>query len=84
MRRAIVGHFLARALSLVALACLCGVALSIASARLLAGMLYGVSPADPLTLAGVAGIVMLVATLAVLIPATRAASVEPTRILRDG
>lgn len=83
MRRAILGHFLARALSLVALACLCGVALSIASARLLAGMLYGVSPADPLTLAGVSGIVMVVAALAVLIPAARAAFVDPVRVLRD-
>ena len=83
MRRAIVGHFLARALSLVALACLCGVALSIASARLLAGMLFGISPADPLTLLAVSAIVMAVATLAVLIPAARAAFVDPVRALRD-
>ena len=52
-----------RRLALVALACVVGVALSIASARLLAGMLYGVSPADPLTLSGVVGIVALAGLL---------------------
>jgi hypothetical protein len=83
MRRTIVGHFLARALSVVALACVGGMLLYGAFARLLAGMLFGVSPADPLTLLGVTAIVMAVATLAVLIPATRAAFLDPVRVLRD-
>jgi putative ABC transport system permease protein len=83
MRRTIVTHFLARALLVVTLACIGGIALAIASARVLAGMLFGVSAADPLTLSGVTGIVMLVAALAVLIPSARAAFVDPMRVLRD-
>jgi putative ABC transport system permease protein len=48
----------------------------------LSGMLYGVSPSDPVTLASVAGLVLAVATLASLVPAARAALVEPMRTLR--
>jgi ABC-type lipoprotein release transport system permease subunit len=46
-------------------------------------MLYGVSPLDPATLASVAGIVLIVTTVATLIPATRAAFVQPMRALRE-
>jgi putative ABC transport system permease protein len=46
-------------------------------------MLVGVSPGDPLTLAGVTTLVLLVAGIAALVPATRAALVEPMRVLRD-
>jgi ABC-type lipoprotein release transport system permease subunit len=46
-------------------------------------MLYGVSPSDPVTLSSVAGLVLIVATLASLVPAVRAALVEPMRILRE-
>jgi putative ABC transport system permease protein len=64
-------------------ACLAGLALSLASARLLAGMLYGVSPSDPLTLSSVAAIVLTVAALATLVPSARAAFVEPIEVLRE-
>jgi len=46
-------------------------------------MLYGVSPHDPVTLSGVVVIVIFVATLASLLPAARAALVQPVRVLRD-
>jgi ABC-type lipoprotein release transport system permease subunit len=46
-------------------------------------MLYGVSPSDPVTLSSVIAIVLVVAGLAALVPATRAALVEPMRVLRD-
>jgi putative ABC transport system permease protein len=65
------------------IACGCGVMLSIAFTRVLTGMLYGVSPVDPATIFGVVGIVLVVTTLAVLIPATRAAFVQPMRALRE-
>jgi ABC-type antimicrobial peptide transport system permease subunit len=64
-------------------ACVCGLALSIAFTRALSGMLYGVSPSDPLTLSGVIAIVLAVAALAAVVPATRAALVEPMRTLRE-
>jgi len=82
-RHGIVGHFLARVAWVVGPACALGIALSLASSRLLSGMLYGVSPSGPATLLGVVGLVLAVATLAVLVPATRAALLEPTQVLRD-
>jgi ABC-type lipoprotein release transport system permease subunit len=44
----------------------------------------GVSPSDPVVLAMVVAIVLAVATVAALIPATRAAPVEPMHVLREG
>jgi ABC-type lipoprotein release transport system permease subunit len=57
--------------------------LSVAFTRLLSGMLYGVSPSDPITLFTVVLVVLVVAGLASLLPATRAALVEPMRVLRN-
>lgn len=46
-------------------------------------MLLGVTPIDPATLAGVLAIVLIVSVLAALLPAVRAALVEPMRVLRE-
>lgn len=79
----IASQFLRQALAVVGLACLAGLALSFAFTHLLSGMLYGVSPMDPATLAGVIAIVMAIATLAALLPALRAARVDPMQVLRE-
>ena len=50
--------------------------------NLLVGMLYGVQPLDPISFAGGAVIFIAVAGLASLIPARRAASVNPVEALR--
>jgi predicted permease len=50
--------------------------------RLLRAFLYDVSPADPLTLAGAAATLVLVAAAASWLPARRAAAVDPTDALR--
>ena len=83
LRRDIVRQFLAQGLRVAGIACACGLVLSITFARALSGMLYGVSPLDPATLSSVAGIVLVVTTLAALIPAARAAFVQPMRALRE-
>jgi putative ABC transport system permease protein len=79
----IVGQFVVKALRVVGIACVVGLALSFASARLLSGMLFGVAPSDPLTLATAVGAVTVVALLAALVPAVRAARVDPMQVLRE-
>ena len=82
-RSRIFRQFLGQGLRVSGVACLCGLALSLAVTRLLSRMLYGVSPTDPVTLSGVVALVLLVATLAALVPAARAAFVQPMRTLRE-
>lgn len=74
--------FLLKALRVVGFACGVGLALSFAFTRLLSGMLYGVSPSDPITLFGAVVMVMAIAALAALLPARRAARVDPMIALR--
>ena len=50
--------------------------------RLIQGLMPGVSPTDPVSLAGGAGVLMLVAALAVLVPARRATRVDPLEAIR--
>jgi len=59
---------------------LCGALLA---TRLLQSQLYGVSASDPLTYAGVAALIALVAAAASLLPARRAASIAPIDALKS-
>ena len=83
LRGQIVRQFLWQGLGVCIAGCLVGWALASASARVLAGLLYGVSPTDFPTLSGVILLVLMVAAIASLVPATRAARVEPMQVLRD-
>jgi ABC-type antimicrobial peptide transport system permease subunit len=60
--------------------CLAGWALATASTRLLAGLLYGVSPSDVPTLSAVILLVLAVAAAASFVPAIRAARTEPMQV----
>jgi ABC-type lipoprotein release transport system permease subunit len=46
------------------------------------GILFGVTPLDPFSIAVVVGVLVLAAALANLIPAARAARTEPQMVLR--
>jgi ABC-type lipoprotein release transport system permease subunit len=59
-----------------------GVAGAVVSTRWLGALLFRVSPVDPLVLAGVSALVLGVALVASLIPARRAATVDPMTVLR--
>jgi ABC-type antimicrobial peptide transport system permease subunit len=52
------------------------------STRLVQGQLYGVMPIDPLAIAGAVSVLVVVAMIAGLIPARRAARMNPTVALR--
>jgi putative ABC transport system permease protein len=84
MRTQLVRQFLVQAWRVVVVAIVTGLVLCSFVMRLLAGMLYGVTPGDPVVLATVVAIVLVVATVAALIPAMRAALIEPMHVLRDG
>jgi putative ABC transport system permease protein len=59
-----------------------GLAVSLGLARLLAGQLYGVSPSDPPTFAGIAALLAVTALVASYLPARRATRVDPITALR--
>lgn len=59
-----------------------GILAALASAKLFAGLIFGVGPSDPLTLLLVSAAILFVALIATLIPAYRAAHVDPVEALR--
>jgi len=67
---------------LIALGIAIGVGCSVGAAGLMRGLLFGVRSWDVPTLAAVAGVLSVAALLASLIPARRAASVNPVESLR--
>jgi predicted permease len=50
--------------------------------RLLETQLFGISPADPVILCGSAGVLVIVALIAALLPGWRAARIDPVRALK--
>jgi predicted permease len=77
-------YVLGRGLRLTAWGAAIGTPLSVTIGLVSRDMLVGVSAASPLTYLGVAGAVMLVATVASLAPARRAARISPVIAIRTG
>jgi ABC-type antimicrobial peptide transport system permease subunit len=61
---------------------LVGIPLAITATRLLRSMLFGVAPSDPLTFAAGLALIAVVALIASLLPARRAATTDPMVALR--
>jgi putative ABC transport system permease protein len=62
---------------------LIGLGVALALTRYMTGMLYGVTPLDPLTYAAAAMVLLTAALLATLLPAWRASAVDPVEALRN-
>jgi predicted permease len=74
---------LGRALKLLFVGSAAGLILGIMASRVLAAIVYEATPRDPLVLTGVVVAMLLVGLLAAWIPAQRALSVDPSRLLRE-
>jgi predicted permease len=70
-------------LRLVAIGGVIGTAIALAAGRLVTPLLYETSPRDPAVLAGVALLLLVVATLACLVPARRAMRVDINTAIRE-
>jgi ABC-type antimicrobial peptide transport system permease subunit len=78
----VLGLIMRQGLAVAVAGLLAGCALAAGAAYVLSGVLYGVSPADPVAWGGAAAALLGIAALANLLPARRAARVEPTVALR--
>jgi predicted permease len=82
-RQKILGMFFKQGLVLVLVGLALGVMFALWAGRLIKSFLYGVKPLDVWTYAGVGVLLIVVGCLAAVIPARRAAAVEPIEALRD-
>jgi len=79
----VLGMVLGAGLRLACLGLIAGLAGALSLTRVLSSLLYGVASTDPLTLAGVSFLLVVLALLAVYIPARRATRVDPLVALRS-
>jgi predicted permease len=77
--RAVIGEGLLLSGAGLALGC----AAALLTAPLLRGLLFGTEPTDPLTYAGIAGVLLVVAGAASYVPARRATRIDPVAVLRN-
>jgi predicted permease len=82
-RQSILTMILRQGTVLVGAGIMAGVLISLFSGKLVKSFLFGVKALDGWTYAGVIVVLIVVGTLAALIPARRAAAVEPIQALRD-
>ena len=81
--RAIRRHVVARELAPVAVGIAIGSGGATALVRSLEGLLHGISPFDPASFAAAAVIFAVVAAIAAVLPARRAAAIDPLTVLRS-
>ncbi len=75
---------LRQGMMLVAIGVSFGLAISLLVGRAFSRMLFGLSPADPLSLLGASAVLLLVAALACYLPALAASRMDPMQALREG
>jgi putative ABC transport system permease protein len=82
-RSGIIALVLASGAKLAGIGCVLGLAGALASSRLLQTFLFGVSPFDVATLITAVVLILLLVLAASLVPAQRAATIDPMRALRE-
>ena len=80
--REVTGMFVRHALWLAGIGVACGLGAALALMRLIASLLFGVSPVDPITYGAVSVGLAATAALASYLPARRAATIDPVEALR--
>jgi ABC-type antimicrobial peptide transport system permease subunit len=78
----VVGLVIGRGMLLVAVGCAVGLVLAFLASRPLGSFLYGINVSDPVTFVGVTALLSGVALVATLVPAVRAARLDPMSALR--
>jgi predicted permease len=81
-RTDVLSLILKQSFKLVALGVGLGLAAALAATRVMSFVLYGISPIDPITFAGITAIFISVALVASYLPARRATNVDPVVALR--
>ena len=69
-------------MTLVLVGVLLGLAAALAASRPMASLLFGLAPADPITIAAALAVMLLLSTVAAYLPARRASRVDPIVALR--
>ena len=82
-RSEVLSMILRQGLRLVCIGLALGAVGALSLSRLMAGLLFGIRPHDGATFALTALLLLLIATLACLVPARRASSVDPMVALRS-
>lgn len=79
----VVGDILGKSFTLVGSGALVGLLMSVGAAQVLSGFLVGVSSFDPISYLGALVVLGLAALVATIVPAKRAASINPIEALRS-
>ncbi len=82
-RTSVVRLVLGEGLKLAAIGSAAGLVAAVLTAKLVENLLYNMSALDPLTFVAVPTLLLLVASVAVYIPARKAARTDPVRVLRS-
>jgi ABC-type antimicrobial peptide transport system permease subunit len=81
--RDVLGLMLGQGLRVILVGAVIGVALTAAAAQLLRSMLLGLSPLDPVSFIAAPLLLVAIGVMATLLPARRAARIDPLKALRS-